>query len=354
MRVRTWFRRADAALRAARMSFRSRGVILLYHRVASPPIDPLLLCVSPEHFEQHLAILRKEYHPLGLEELAAACAAGTVPDRAVAVTFDDGYADNAAAAAPLLRTVGQRATVFVAGDALAGKSFFYDELEDILLIAPRLPRKIKLKVDREPREWDLGEWARLPEESARDYWTWNMETKTDPTPRHRCYRELFDLLRGASPAVRTRVLADLRKATRRVSSGPRRMLAASAVRREAESGTLVFGAHTRSHPALNRLAVDAQRAEILEGKRMLERATGGPVRAFAYPYGSPWDVAPETVRLAREAGFSSACANTPAPVDAESDPYWLPRCIVRDWDGAEFGRRMEAFFRPRAQLPPLG
>jgi peptidoglycan/xylan/chitin deacetylase (PgdA/CDA1 family) len=349
MRARTWFRRAGSAMRTARMALRSRGVILLYHRVASPPVDPLLLCVSPEHFEQHLAVLQRIYHPLGLEELASACAAGAVPHRAVAITFDDGYADNARAAAPLLRTYGQRATVFVAGDALSGKPFFYDELEEILLLAPRLPRKIQLKVAGEIREWDFGDWSRSPKQLSRDYRAWNVEAGIDPTPRHRCYRELFDLLRGASPAVRAQALSDLRKAARAGSPPATRMLT-----KETKIGTLSFGAHTRSHPALNRLPIDEQRAEISEGKRLLEQATGGPVRAFAYPYGSPWDVTRETVRLARAAGFALACANTPAPVDAESDPYWLPRCIVRDWDGAEFARRMEAFFRPRAELPPQG
>jgi len=56
----------------------------------------------------------------------------------------------------------------------------------------------------------------------------------------------------------------------------------------------------------------------------------------------------------REAGFTLACANTPAPVDRETDPFWLPRCIVRDWTGQEFADRLEGFFRPRAEMGPQG
>jgi peptidoglycan/xylan/chitin deacetylase (PgdA/CDA1 family) len=354
MRARSWIRRAGSALRAARMALRSRGVILLYHRIAAPRTDPLLLCVSPDHFEQHLAVLRKDYHPLSLGELAAAQAAGAVPDRAVAITFDDGYADNATAAAPLLRASGQRATVFIAGNCLEGKPFYYDELEEILLLAPRLPRKIRLTIDGQPLAWELGGWARLPKNVAQNYWLWNVDATTDPTPRQRCYRELFDLLRGASPAVRARALADLRKAAGAGAGSARRMMTRAEIRKAAQTGPLEFGAHTRSHPALNRLSAAAQREEIVRGRQMLEAAAGVPVTAFAYPYGSPWDVSRETVRLARAAGFACACANTPAPVDAESDPYWLPRCLVRDWDGAEFARRLEGFFRPRAEPPPQG
>jgi len=356
MRTETWFRRVRRSLRTARMAFRSRGVILLYHRIASPPADPLLLCTSPGHFEEHLAVIRRDYTPLSLAELAAACAAGKIPDRAVAITFDDGYADNLLAAAPLLERYGQHATVFVAGACLEGKPFFYDELEEILLLAPRLPKKIRLIVDGRTYAWDMGPWSRRLKTAGEEYWKWNLEWPIDPTPRHLCYRELFGLLRGATTATRGRTLSALRKAA---GIGPapaaaRLWMTKAGLRKAAEGDTLELGAHTRSHPALNKLSEADQREEIASGKRMLEEAIARPVRAFAYPYGSPWDVTDATVRLTREAGFSMACANTPGPVDSESDRFWLPRCLVRDWDGEEFARRMRQFLRPRAEIPPQG
>jgi peptidoglycan/xylan/chitin deacetylase (PgdA/CDA1 family) len=336
------------------MALRSRGVILLYHRIASPPADPLLLCVSPGHFEQHLEVLRRAYTPLGLEEFEAARAAGRVPDRAVAITFDDGYADNWRTAAPLLACRGLRATVFAAGACLEGEPFFYDDLERILIEAPRLPRKLRLVVDGRTHEWDLGSWSRRPKSPGQDYWSWNLDQSADPTPRHRCYRELFNILRGATAGARRRTLAALRKAAGIGSAPARLWMTRAEMRAAVKDGTLAFGAHTRGHPALNRLSPVDQREEIFAGKRMLEAAVGRPVRAFAYPYGSPWDVTVDTVRLVREAGFALACANTPGPVDAESDPFWLPRCLVRDWDGEEFAERMREFFRPRAEIPPQG
>lgn len=354
MRPGAWAQRARRTFRTARMALSSRGVILLYHRVASPPADPLLLCTSPEHFEQHLAVIRRECTPIGLEELAAACAAGKVPDRAVAVTFDDGYADNLLAAAPLLERHGQRATVFVAGACLEGEPFFYDALEQILLGAPRLPRILRLVVDGRAHEWDLGEWSRRPKSPGADWWKWNLEWTSDPTPRHTCYREMFNLLRGATTGDRKRALSALRKAGGGGSESARLWMTKAEMRAAAGGGTLELGAHTRNHPVLTRLALEGQREEILAGKRMLEAAIDRPVRTFAYPYGSPWDVSADTVRLAREAGFSLACANTPGPVDSESDPFWLPRCLVRNWDGEEFARRLREFFRPRAEIPPQG
>ncbi len=338
------------------MAFRSRAVILLYHRVDAPRIDPLRLSVSPGHFEEHLAVIQKDYTPLSLADLAAAHVAGRIPKRAVVITFDDGYADNLRVAAPILRRFGQRATVFVAGTCLEGKSFFYDDLERILLLAPRLPKTLRLAIGGATHEWEMGEWARMPKTPDASYWEWNMESPADPTPRHRCYRGMFDLLRGAAPGVRSRAISALRKAAAAGVESPdvNRLMTRAEIRRAAKDGTVELGAHTRSHPALNALTPDAQREEILFGKRLLESAAGMPVRAFAYPYGSPWDVSRTTVLLAREAGFTTACANTPAPVDSESDLFWLPRCLVRDWDGAEFARRLRAFFEPRADIPPQG
>ena len=98
------------------------------------------------------------------------------------ITFDDGYADNLQAAAPILRRFGQRATVFVAGACLEGKSFFYDDLEQILLLAPRLPKTLRLTIGGAAHEWELGDWARLPKTPDASYWKWNMESPADPTP----------------------------------------------------------------------------------------------------------------------------------------------------------------------------
>ncbi|MGD0173064.1 MAG: polysaccharide deacetylase family protein [Anaerolineales bacterium] len=355
-RYRHWSGRISSAARTARMGLRPRAVILLYHRIASPAIDPLLLSVAPGHFADHMAILRRDYHPITLAELAEACAENRISDRSVAITFDDGYADNLRAAAPILEREGQKATVFVTGACLDGTPLFYDELERILLWTPQLPARIRIRVNGHARVWEMGEWARRPKKPDGDFLHWNMEWFSDPTPRHRCYRELFDILRAAPVRVRTQTMASLRKAAgieRR--RPPHRLLMTQAeLRKAARGNALEIGAHTRNHPALNRLTTKEQRDEIASGKRLLEQAIGREVRAFAYPYGSPWDVAPETVQLAREAGFAVACGDYPGPVDSESDLFWLPRCLVRNWSGEEFERRMREFFRPRAEIPPRG
>jgi peptidoglycan/xylan/chitin deacetylase (PgdA/CDA1 family) len=77
--------------------------------------------------------------------------------------------------------------------------------------------------------------------------------------------------------------------------------------RELSIGAIEIGGHTARHPILARAPLAEQRAEIVADKAALEKWTGRPVRAFAYPNGRPGvDYAPATVRLLEESGFDFA------------------------------------------------
>ena len=87
------------ALRARVREFAYRHVggtalILIYHRVADLERDPQLLAVGPANFEAQMEILARKYPVIPLEDLIAGLNRRAVPDGAVVVTFDDGYADN--------------------------------------------------------------------------------------------------------------------------------------------------------------------------------------------------------------------------------------------------------------------
>lgn len=90
------------------------GLILTYHSIEDGR-GPLF--VSPDLFERHIeAILESGSVVLTVAQLAALLRDGRLPERAVAITFDDGFQSVAHNAAPLLIERGLTATVFcVAG-----------------------------------------------------------------------------------------------------------------------------------------------------------------------------------------------------------------------------------------------
>ena len=90
--------------------------ILMYHQIAQPPETTSRLAVSPDAFAAQLAHLDGEgFKTVTAAELAAVLAggAGPLPDRAVVLTFDDGYEDFHSRAMPLLDRYGFTATLFV-------------------------------------------------------------------------------------------------------------------------------------------------------------------------------------------------------------------------------------------------
>ena len=99
--------------------------------------------MTPRLFEEHLQLLSSEFRPLPLTELALGARRGTLPARAVGVSFDDGYADNLNVAVPLLLNWHVPATVFVATAFVMNEHpFWWEELRSILLDLTRLPIEI--------------------------------------------------------------------------------------------------------------------------------------------------------------------------------------------------------------------
>lgn len=91
--------------------------VLMYHLVdAQVPTDAVGrdLTVEPAAFEAQLRYLRDhKIRTITASELAAAIARGEHPHDVVVLTFDDGYADAATTAFPLLRKYGARGTFYV-------------------------------------------------------------------------------------------------------------------------------------------------------------------------------------------------------------------------------------------------
>jgi peptidoglycan/xylan/chitin deacetylase (PgdA/CDA1 family) len=329
--------------RRVKERLRLAPLILLYHRVADLPSDPQLLCVTRQHFAEHLEILRNAAHPMALATMVRALRDTKLPRRAVVVTFDDGYADNLLNGKPLLERYDIPSTVYVtSGYVDTRREFFADQLERLFLRPGKLPRHLSIEISGQAYRWDLGSGAHYGEAEFTRHGGWNVAHPDNPTPRHHVYRSLCQLLYRLTDCDKRIALDAL---TRWAGTEPgcrptHRVLTADEVRLLANDGLVEVGSHTVGHVSLSTLSLSAQRDEIQKSKLRLEEILGHRVKSFAYPYGTRSDYTAQTVEVVREVGYDNACANFEGLVRHGTDPWQLPRYLVRDWDGEKFRRRL--------------
>jgi peptidoglycan/xylan/chitin deacetylase (PgdA/CDA1 family) len=330
-----------------------RAVILTYHRVAEAFADPLRLAVHPARFDEQMEVVGGRFRPLALAELVEELERGRVPPRGVAVTFDDGYADNLVAGLPVLERHGVPATVYVTAGYLGRSSeFWWKRIEQLLLDPGDLPGRLEVRRPGLAWSWDLRAAATYPEEEARRHRGWIVESdpgapaEAFPTARHAAFASLLRVLVPLAEEERDDVVDSLVEAAGgRSPRASHRMLTDEEARRLAESALIDVGAHTLTHPRLSGLPRERQAAEILGSRERLEAVLGRTVTSFAYPFGQARDFTRETVALVREAGFRYAGAVRDIAVSRSSPLYELPRVGVVDCPAEEFERQLEWWLR---------
>jgi peptidoglycan/xylan/chitin deacetylase (PgdA/CDA1 family) len=307
----------------------------MYHRVAAVRVDPWELAVHPDGFAAHLAVLRATRQPLAMSELVDRAHRGTLPRNAVAVTFDDGYADTLRQAQPRLAAAGVPATLFLATAFVGqGVEYWWDELarsilerndalDDAVVIGGAVCRLKLAAVD------DAA--------SASASWRASDAPRTE---REQLYYALWERLRALRAPERDAALLALRAALRAPPPRPDDLpMTAADVRALAGDRLFEIGGHTATHPVLPTLTHAERRRDILEGKRACERLTDRPAIGFAYPHGAN-DAASRAA--VAECGFRWACTTQAGPVPTRaSDWYALPRIAVLDWDAAAFAQALE-------------
>jgi peptidoglycan/xylan/chitin deacetylase (PgdA/CDA1 family) len=273
--------------------------ILFYHKVERGPVsiwgDPVL---DTEQFEQHVAFLAREYHPIRLRELVAGLqGSAPLPDRAVVLTFDDGYRNNLALAAPILRHHGVPATFFVTTGLIGTNRWMWAyELEHMF---HRYPLKHLRKSVRHPTIAYLCSQG-LPSRVA--------------------MVACVEYLKSVPHAELLEVMGQLRERLPVELDPENRFLSWDEVRRLRDDG-FEIGAHTETHPILPRLPLEEVERELAACRDTLERELGARSPLFAYPNGSTSRAVTE--RVGR---FFEAAVTTRPGVCSPSTPLLaLPR-----------------------------
>ena len=298
---------------------RARLSVLIFHRVL-PQADPLQPdAPDAQHFEKILRWVSGWFRVLPLDEAVSRLASGSLPSRAAAITFDDGYADNATTALPVLQRVGLPATFFVATSFLDGGRMW----NDTVIEAVRACRAAQLDL----RTAGLGLF----------------DVQTLEQRRHAIDR-LLPAIKYLEPSQREAAVSAVQVASGKTLPGDL-MMSSQQVRALRQAGMLI-GAHTRTHPILTRCADADAAAEIAGSKHDLEALLGEPVTLFAYPNGKPQaDYDRRHAEMVRRAGFVAALSTAPGASSCRSDLYQLPRFTPWDRQPLKFGIRMVANLR---------
>ncbi|NEP56479.1 MAG: polysaccharide deacetylase family protein [Symploca sp. SIO2G7] len=325
--------------------FTSRALILMYHGVAETEgVDPWLLFVTPKRFAEQLEIVSKHFHPMSLKQLAQAHQDGNIPERAVAITFDDGYANNLYQAKPLLERFNIPATVFVTTGHLRKKQEFWsDELEQVLLRTVELPEKLCLNINGSNHQWELGAAINYSEADYRHDCDRQIDGRPQFSARLSFLYSVGDQLQPLAEEEQQNLLREIRTwANFQPNLRPTHsFLTLEEVGDLAEGELIEVGAHTVNHPLLSAHPPQLQQNEIQRGKTELEEILGYPVTSFAYPFGG---YTQETIPLVQEAGFTCACSTVEETVWHKSDAFQLPRFCVRNFSGTEFEQRLLRWF----------
>ncbi|MBI2104122.1 MAG: polysaccharide deacetylase family protein [Candidatus Omnitrophica bacterium] len=307
--------------------------ILMYHGVVPSVRGPAGygdLFVSADDFDRQLRHLARAFTVISLEEaIGHLVGRRPFPERAVAVTFDDGYRNVVTTAWPILKARRVPATVFVPA-ALAGQPsvFWFDALRILAArcAATRTAARLGggIVVDGRAADMDralrgvIGRIGRLPLPEAE----------------------------GVAESLTAQAAAD---------GWPERypefaLASWEEWRHAAGNGLLAVGSHGLSHRSLAALPPEQRNDELRRSKQRIEEEIGRPCRAIAYPHGR-WDAA--VAQAAEAAGYACGLTTDDGLNGAPEDRFALRRTMVGDKGHfALFCARMSGAWESLRRLNP--
>ncbi len=305
--------------------------IVFYHYVRDVERTPFpgIKGLSVAGFEAQLDWLQARYDVIDGPTFERAVLAGVGFDRPTALlTFDDGFVDHYEHVFPLLHSRGLGGIFFLAGGTLGENPVLLNVHKTHFLLS-------QLGADRFTTEVGAaleGEGvSTAPQEGTASGLSSGREGiyRYDEAPDVRIKR----ILNYEAPyPIADRVLSRLFALHVGDAAAFAKSLYLSAAQvREMALGGMTFGFHTETHPVLSRLPLDAQRAELRNGPRLIADVTGQGTVSFCYPYGFSHTYNADTLRVLEESGYSMAFNTVRREAVIGREPrYELPRFDTRD------------------------
>lgn len=293
----------------------SRLSILIFHRVHAQP-DPFFPYEpDAKRFDAMMRYVAATYRVMTLGTAVVHLTKGSLPPRSLVITFDDGYADNAEVALPILKRLGLKATFFVSTGFLDGGRMWNDSVIEAIRACDR---------DR----IDIGRFGipRLILGTVEE--------------RRKAIDTLLPRIKYLTLTEREEAVVELQRSCGVVDLPRNLMMATPQVRTLHQAG-MEIGAHTINHPILKLLPAAEAEFEIGEGRRQLQFIIDAPVDVFAYPNGKPdQDYDSTHVAMVRASGFCGAVSTAPGVGQAGDDLCQLPRFMPWGRSLALWGTRL--------------
>ena len=285
------------------------AAILMYHRISALPLsDPWELAVSPENFADHLDLFRSDFEVISLQQLCDCHRNGRLPERAICITFDDGYYNNLATAKPLLERAQLPATVFLATGFLGAPHYWWDRLAAL--------------------------FAQINTEGLNPALASNELGLHLPVTLEKVWALLRDLRREEREAMLDRMAHAV--GIKEIVGVQERPMTRDEAKYLA-SPLISIGAHTVNHAWLPTLEEPRVLQEIHGSIEQCQEIAGEPVLRLAYPYGAYND---SVKRVAASLGIECAVTTTPAPVTIDTPLLALSRISVPNCRAEDLSQRL--------------
>lgn len=282
----SWF--LSIGLKFHIFNLKNKFIILSFHRIVDNSSNGInlqspLINASTEEFEREIIFLKKHFNIISFDYLLYCLGnRNPLPPQSLLITFDDGYKDNYLNAFPIVKKYSIPIIIFVSTNPILNLEPFW---QDKVVYLSHIAHKQNITLG------GLGRF-RL-----------SLKKKSGANNIAEIIEKLLTLNDADRKQIIEKLIIDLNINLNKEDFA-KLYLSENDIYEMSKEG-ITFGAHTCSHPDLNKIELEKARSEIVDSKMKLEGIIKSKVKYFAYP-GDARGFNKNIVSLVKECGFQAA------------------------------------------------